>query len=328
MNQLRKKSFWQSKAWFLLATVIIVVGWASQQVVVQDFWRGMGYKPEGKMQEIEAALELTGRGRQIFAASWPAIGPNVEFNDHCNSHNGDVSLLGCYTGGRIYVYEVELEELETGNIVTTAHELLHAVWERMSERERGEVRGWLDKLYAEKKEWFDKELEVYTEGERVEEMYARVGTKLAELPEEAEANYSKFFQNRGRIVEYYERYEAPFLELKAEMEELLLKIENVRAEIDQGKEEYSAKVKELEGKIETFNRCAETVGCFRNEVEFSARRQALVAETGALDGLREELNKEIEENNRRIDQYRELQAGLGRLNDAVNSNIELIEKTR
>lgn len=54
----------------------------------------------------------------------------------------------------------------------------------------------------------------------------------------------------------------------------------------------------------------------------------MVAETGALDGLREELNKEIEENNRRIDQYRELQAGLGRLNDAVNSNIELIEKTR
>lgn len=328
MNQLRKKPFWQGKVWFLLAAFILLMGWASRQTIVQDLWRGMGYRPDEKMQEIEEALELTGRSRQIFAASWPVIESSADFNEHCNSHDRDISLLGCYTGGRIYIYEIELEELKSGNIVTTAHELLHAVWERMSDGEQKKIKEWLMQLYEERREWFDEELEVYAEDEWIEEMYVRAGTKLADLPEEAEEHFRKFFQNRAKVVEYYKLYEAPFSELKTKMEELMVTVEKVRAEIIAERENYLTEVKDLESRIDAFNQCAGTVGCFRSETEFSTRRQALMATKNELESKREQLNSKIEENNERIEQYRELQAGLGKLSDAVNSNVELIEETK
>lgn len=328
MNQLRKKPFWQGKIWFLMAGFLVVIGWASQQAIVRDFWKGMGYRPSAEMQEIRTDLELTGRGEQIFAASWPMIESSVEFNEHCNSYDVDVSLLGCYTNGKIYVYEIELEELETGNIVTTAHELLHAAWERMGKTERQEVSEWLEEIYEERREWFDKELEVYQEGERLEEMYTRAGTKLRNLPEVAEKHYGKFFANREKIVAYYERYETPFLELKTEMEELMTVIEQSRAEIEAGRDEYLSMAEVLEKKIDVFNQCADTAGCFTSAAEFTRQRQGLMKEKDGLEELRERVNTQIKENNERIDKYRELQSGLGRLNDAVNSNIELIEETK
>ena len=96
-----------------------------------------------------------------------------------------------------------------------------------------------------------------------------------------------------------------------------------KAEVEEERKTYLAGVERLDGQIDEFNRCANTAGCFTSESEFSRRRQSLLSERTALESMRERLNGKITENNGRIEQYRMRQQTLGRLNDAMNSNIEL-----
>lgn len=322
MNKLKKKSFWQTNYWIAIVVVVIISGWVMRQPMVWDFWMGLGYEPSAQAEEIRDDLELTDKGKRIFAATRPEIEASGDFNEHCDSHDADVSLLGCYTEGKIYVYEITTEQLVAANKVTMAHELLHAVWERMGKWERTEVEGMLEEVYVQEQEWFDEELEPYAEEERLEEIYTRAATKLMNLPEELEEHYTKIFRNRKKIVEFYQEYEAPFVKLREEIEELEEKIEEVKLEIEQGKAEYLAEMEGLDARIDQFNTCADTAGCFSSQAEFTRRRNALVTEREGLEKMREELNTKITENNQRIIEYREKQTALGVLGDAMNSNIE------
>lgn len=321
----KPKSFWQKYAWAGVVVLCLAVYAALQSTWLMDILKGWGYEPTENMAAIEADLELTDKGRRIFAATRPTVEGSREFNEHCDSHDAEISLLGCYTDGRIYIYEITLAQIAPVNKVTAAHELLHAVWERMSESERHQVTEWLDQVYQNQREWFEDELEIYDDTERTEEIYTRAGTKLADLPDELEAHYAEYFQNRAAIVQFYQDYEAPFLALQTEMEELAEQIREISSEIELGRETYLQDLAELDKKIDRFNTCAETAGCFVSQAEFTRQRQALLAERANLENTRASLNEKITQNNQRIQNYRERQMQLGELNNAMNSNIELVE---
>lgn len=319
----KKAGFWQQQ-WWIVIVVVVAIGCLLDQTVVWDFWRGLGYSPDAAVQEIEESLELTGTGRRIFAATRPAVKDAAGFNESCGEHNSDVSVLGCYADGQIYIYRITDEQLALANKVTAAHELLHAVWERMGTIEREEVKGWLNEVREQNAEWFGEELETYNTEDEIEEVYTRAGTKLAELPEGLEKHYAKFFKNRGRIVEMYKTYEAPFEKLRSEISALYDEIERVRLEIETEREEYNRDVDALDVKIDRFNACANTMNCF-TAAEFNAQRSGLMIEREALEVRRVELNKKIDENNARIDEYASRQDALGGLYDLMDSNIEHVE---
>ncbi len=314
----------QRNEW-LMALAVTAVGFGIygllQSTTVQDWWRARDYREEGVVAEIERDLELTEKGQRIYRATLPVVEAQADFNEHCDSHEVEVSLLGCYTGGRIYVYEITQEQLKDSNKVTAAHELLHAVWMRMSDSEKKEVKEWLEQVRSQHAEWAEDELGLYDDEARAEELYARAGTKLSELPAELEQHYAKYFQNRAKIVEYYENYQAPFNELKAKNAQLEVEILRVKQEIDQEKLDYTNETERVRQVIAEFNDCANSEGCFGSDAEFQARRAAVEQERTALEQTRETLNKKIEENNQRIDEYTQNQAMLGELSEAMNSNI-------
>ena len=321
----KPKSFWQRYAWAGVVVLCLATYAVLQSSWLMDTFNGWGYEKSEMVVAIVSDLQLTAAGRRIFAATRPTVEGSKEFNEHCDSHDAEISLLGCYIDGRIYIYEIELAQLAPVNKVTAAHELLHAVWERMGESERRQVSGWLDQVYNERREWFEGELEVYDAEDRREEIYARAGTKLADLPDELENHYAKYFQNRAVIVQFYQDYEAPFLALQLEMEELFDQIQAVSEEVELGRETYLRDLEKLDAKIDQFNACAETAGCFVSQAEFIRQRQALLAEREHLEAVRAELNGKIAQNNQRIQDYRERQLQRGELNNAMNSNIELVE---
>jgi len=319
---------WRRRGWIVLLAVVLTIGAMFCLPVARDLWRGWMYQPTAEVVEMRENLDLTSKGERIFNAVHPTLEESEVFNQVCNSHNVDISLLGCYTEGKIYVYEIQEEQLATANKVTMAHELLHAAWERMYSWERDQVQTWLEEVYNERREWFDGELETYNESDRIEEIYARAGTKLEELPSDLENHYAKYFRDRAKIVTYYREYEMPFLELKLRLEELVAEVEKTKAEIDQERDEYMAGVNKLDEEISEFNNCAGTVGCFASQTEFARRRNNLLAERTVLEEKRVALNQKITENNARIEEYRKIQQSLGRLNDAMNSNVELVEETQ
>lgn len=294
-----------------------------QQPLVQDTWKGLWYESDEKVQAIEEDLLLTGTGKRIFRATYPALEDKETFNQSCESHNREVSLLGCYVDGKIHVYEITREDLTDSNKVTMAHELLHAVWERMGKGEKDRIKELLEEVRKDNEEWFETELKTYTDESKMEEIWTRAGTKLRDLPEELEKAYAKYFQNRVQIVEFYESYQAPFKELQEKNEKLKAEILATKEKIAQGRDKYTADLEVLDEEIEKFNDCAERMGCFTTS-EFQRERERLTAEKERLEQVRDELNRQIEQNNAKVIEYQENQLALGELADAMNSQVDNI----
>lgn len=293
-----------------------------QSTWVQDWWKGLNYDESSSISAIREDLELTDTAKHIFLATQPALEGAEEFNEHCDSHRADISLLGCYTGDKMYIYAVDLPELKDSNKVTAAHELLHATWARMGKSERAEVEKLLRDFQAENPDWAEAELNLYNDSQKLEELYTRIGTKLREIPAELEAHYRRYFQDRQKIVEFYESYQTPFNELLEENKALQAKVAKLNQELESERAGYFERLEKLEAEIEKFNQCADTEGCFRSTAEFQQRRNYLETERNILSTIRTEINQKIDENNAAVAKYEENLKKLGKLNAALNSNLE------
>ena len=305
---------------------MVVLGGATLAIVlnrvwIYDFWRGMGYEPSVEMGRIRDRLGLTERGEFLFRAVWPELDGREEFNEKCRSEaDMGVAVLGCYTEGKVYVYDIVDEELEGIRELTTAHELLHAVWERMREDERKELIESLMRVFEANQEALEEELGVYGISEREEELYVRAGTEIRGLSADLEKHYEEVFKNRDKIVNYYEGYIGVFRRIETEMEELENEVEKVGVEIETKTAEYELKVGQLDAEAISFNSCAEIAGCFKSEEEFRLRREELIMEQEALIEMYDELNRLIDRYNELVDKYNTDVTHVRRLNNVVNSN--------
>lgn len=308
------------------ATTAVMVGIYAivQSVPVQDWWSSLQYDEPERVAEIRKDLALTGKGERIFLATQPAVEEAESFNEHCNSHRKDVSLLGCYTNDKMYIYQVDREELQDSNKVTAAHELLHAAWARMSSAERERLERSLRIIQRQYRDWAKDELSLYDEEEQMEELYTRVGTKLREIPDELEEHYREYFTDRLKIVEFYETYQAPFEKIRQTNEKLKAEIDKLGVEISEKRAEYSSRLEGLQAGVNEFNACAEQEGCFKSLEEFNQRKAQLKQEESALNKLREDVNQQIDQNNKLVQEYNVNQMALGELNDALNSNMETL----
>lgn len=311
----------------LAVTAVLLMGYALwQSRLVQDLWRGWSYEEPENILELREELGLTEKGKRIFLATQPALeSAAAGYNEHCKNDRVEVALLGCYVDDKMYIYDVTREDLRDSVKVTAAHELLHAVWARMGTGERERVEEMLEGVKREYGGWAEEELSLYEEGEKIEELYTRAGTKLRDLPEELERHYGEYFGNRGRIVEFYEKYQEPFEELKERNEELKQEVEKLGKEIEEGRSEYDTGMEELRREVDEFNRCAEEEGCFHSEAQFRRRRVELENREKELEAMRLAVNEKIERNNRAVEEYQENARNLGKLSDAMNSNVKKIE---
>lgn len=306
--------------------VLAIISQVLTSGLVSDWWRTLWYRPTAMVSAIEDELELTTKGWRIFASTQPVVEASEDFNYHCHSYDDEVSVIGCYVGGRIYIYEITLNELEAANTVTAAHELLHAAWERLPNLTKKRLTPILEQVYRGHREWFDEELETYDDDERIEEIYTRAGTKLAELPEKLERHYAEYFRNRQQIVAYYEAYEQPFKVLQDELDELETRILAEKAQLATERRQYEQRLMILDTKIDQFNACAEQAGCFQTDAEFQSQRQVLAGTQQELEKVRDDLNERISENNDRIAEYAEKSLQLGELHNSMNSNLTKAEE--
>ncbi len=312
---------------WLVAAVVLLAGYALAQTdFAQDTWRGWQYTEPAEISEVREEMELTDRAERIFLATAPALETAEDFNAHCQNQREDVSLLGCYVDGKMYIYDVQSTELADVKKVTAAHELLHAAWARMNWWERDDLTQKLQKYEQEHQDWVESELEYYNDEEKMEELYTRVATKVRELPEDLEEHYRKYFTNRLKIVEFYESYQAPFEDLRAKCADLREKTDKLNMEIIAEREKYEADYGNLKEKVDSFNNCAATAGCFTSETEFLQKRKLLEDEGMNLQKARESLNQKIDEYNNMVMEYESYRAELGGLSDSMNSKINKVKE--
>lgn len=301
----------------VLALALLLMIW--KRVEIQDYLLGWGYEPTAEMAEIREELGLTARARRIFDASWPELEEREEFNQNCRAGGeGDLAILGCYTNERIYIYNIVSDELVGVRETSTAHELLHAVWVRLTDGERNALDDDLNAVLAQNA-WLVDELAVYGKHEWGEELYVRVGTEVRNLPEALERHYAGIFDDQDRIVEYYEEYIAVFREIEGRMAEISERLEHVQATLDAAAAAYEQKVGQLNAEVVSFNACAVRVGCFATEAEYNSRLALLLQEQKVLMAEYEEINRLVDQYNALVDDYNSNVVHGQMLNNAINS---------
>ena len=272
------------------------------------------------MATIQNSLQLTDRGNFIFKASHPTLDSSDTFNVNCQSNQDDeLAILGCYTQENIHVYNVQSEELKGIRELTTAHELLHAVWKRMHEDDKHALLTDLNTVYTNNKDKLAKEIDNYSTDQQQEELYVRAGTEVKDLPSRLEKHYSEIFQNQDLIVSFYDSYINVFLEIEAEMNQLISEMQSIQQSIDQSTTEYEQRLSLLNAAIASFNACAEQSGCFRTESEFNSRRNELLSEQSTLETIYDHINALVDAYNIRVEKYNTDVTRTDKLNQAINS---------
>lgn len=321
----RRWGLWVSLLLLLVAAVGAVIVVLNREWIY-DFYRGMSYEPSAEMSQIRDKLKLTKRGEFVFKAARPELSESEEFNEVCRSvTDTEVAILGCYAGGDVYVYNIVAEELAGIRELTTAHELLHAVYARMSDEDKSKLESILREVYDENEDVLVRDLGNYVDEEKAEELYVRAGTEIKNLPAELEKHYAEIFQDQDLIVGFYESYIAVFREIEAEMEGLKAEMEAIDEEVVAKIDEYEQRLAQFNANVVSFNACAEVAGCFGSEEEFELERGVLLEEQDALDELYDAINELVDEYNAKVEEYNEDVTQSEKLNRMINS-VEKVEE--
>ncbi|MDB5160286.1 MAG: hypothetical protein JWO99_549 [Candidatus Saccharibacteria bacterium] len=297
------------------------------QQYVKDQITVWSYKPDAKILSVESRIDFSSKGQFNFYATQPEVDGSDKFNADCPRQEVGNPILGCYAGGRIYVYDVTNAQLDGIEEVTAAHEMLHAVWERMSPIDQDRIGKLLQAEYAklsDNKDLTDR-MSYYqrTEpGQFVNELHSILGTEIGNLSPELETYYKQYFNDRQKVVDLHSKYNSVFQNLKSESDSLYADLTTLGASIESRTAQYSADSKQLSADIESFNARANS-GNFSSISQFNSERVSLLARTSALDAERASISADIDTYNAKYAQYQTVSSQVEALNKSIDSIKDL-----
>lgn len=312
----------------LASTIIIVVSVAAasflilNRQMVLDQITLLRYEPSADIVSLADRTTMTEVGRKAFYASQPSLEGSQQFGAICGNNEEGTAVLGCYTNRQIYIFNVTDPQLDGIRDVTAAHEMLHAVYDRMSETERSRIDGLLeieyqklagDEAFADRMAYYAK----VEPGQRNNELHSIIGTEIQVINEQLETYYGRYFADRRAVVQLHGAYSGVFERLKQQSQALANRLDVLATSIEQATEAYNVASRQLNQDISDFNRRA-AQGDFDNQAEFAAERQSLSARSADLAGDRQAINNMISEYN----QLRDRLAAIATQTDALNRSID------
>lgn len=304
-----------ASAFLMAITAVITINFTT----IKDFFTGLSYQPTEEMAQIRTSLNLTDKGNLIFNATMPELKEKQEFNSLCRGTETETAILGCYREDHVYVYNITDEELVGIRELTSAHELLHAVYHRLSAEEKQNLTDILVQVYQTNQDTLGEEIDLYQKEQKKEEIYVRTGTEIYDLPDELEKHYAKIFKDQNRIVDYYNSYISVFKEIEQTLANLLEKAQNLETTINEKTAAYESGAATLNQAVKEFNNCANTPNCFTSRWAFNNQRSALVARQNELTNLYNEINQLISDYNATAAEYNQNLLHGQALNMAINS---------
>lgn len=264
---------------------------------LSDWWRLRGYQPASNISQLADQDTMTSYARHLFYLNKPKLVSSVSnFRKNC-PENEDAIVLGCYHPGEngIYIYNVKVADLQGVAQVTAAHEDLHAIYERLSSKDKQHVDSLLENYYKHglTNQRVKDEIALYKKTEPksvLDEMHSTFGTELTSLPPELENYYKQYFSDRARVVAFSNQYEQAFTErqnkinqddkqlsamkqqidsqqaaLRAQQQQLNATQDHLKSLLAAGKtDEYNAGVPSYNSQVQSYNA---TVADLKQEID-------------------------------------------------------------
>ena len=196
--------------------VVPVVGlW--QRNAIYDAVRLYGYSAPPAVANLAARNVMTDYGQHLFYVNRPElVSDSATFRADCTVTEQTI-VLGCYHPNQngIFVYNVSDTRLAGIQEVTAAHEMLHAAYDRLSNRDKKDVDKMLNDFYKNdlKDQRILDTIEAYKKTEPndvVNEMHSIFATEIASLPAPLEKYYKRYFVSRTAVVAFSQNYENEF----------------------------------------------------------------------------------------------------------------------
>jgi len=308
-----------SIALFLGAIWIVL----NQQYIV-DRISVLQYSPSAEIVELTNTVDYTDEGRFYFYAARPIIDGTTLFNKMCERQEKESAILGCYVNNLIYIFDVKNEKLAGVKTVTAAHEMLHVAYRRLPASEKERVDELLAQEHAKQNSPDLKGRMEYYErtepGEKFNELHSIIATEFSDISPELEKYYSRFFNDRQKIVALHDSYNSQFKELSNKQQSLSKELDTLAAEIKQLSEQYNVSVDELNGNISRFNDRAAS-GYFVSEAEFNTSRGQLQEKSDQLAALRNEVDGKVAQYEAKRVEYNTIVGETNKLQESLDSSL-------
>lgn len=325
----RRRSFGGLLAGIVL--LALLAGGILYRQRIMDQVKVWQFTPTPGIMRLAERAQLSDEGRFYFYVTHPRLETAAEFNDDCRRKEANSPLLGCYVQGadRIHIFNVDNPELDGIKEVTAAHEMLHAVYARLSEARRRELGEQLEAAYQRVK---DAELEqrmAYYErqqpGSRQNELHSILGTEYESLGPELEAHYARYFRNRQVVVGLHRAYHQTFRSLEQEQQRLSGDLAQRRTTLEQRMARYQQQVAALNARIGDFNRRA-AAGDFASEAAFQRERGQLRRDGDALKREQAAIETAVNEYNNDVTKLNELGGKMEQLQKSLDS-FQAVERS-
>ena len=236
-------------------------------------------QPTVEVTAFANRLLLTEEGREVFFSAGPIVRAAPQYEVDCRTFGSDDT--GCYSDGRIVIFERRDPRLDGMMEVTAAHELLHAAWERMTSDERAFLEPSIRAAFAtipDMESTIAGYLDYYgvtsvDNPQMLDEMHSFVGTDVVPVDPALEAHYSRFFADRPSVVALNDvsrlaQLRARFDQINARMGELNAAADALGARIEAGAvADYSTAVTEFNANVTEQNALIAEFDLGRAEVD-------------------------------------------------------------
>ena len=254
---------------------------------------------------------MTDYGRKLWYLSQPILDDKTKFVGDCSSAEQSI-VLGCYVSDKgIFVLRVTDNRLSGVQEVTSAHEMLHAAYERLSDNDKKDVDSMTNKAYQDlKDDRVIKNIEAYRSRDSKvvpNELHSILATEVEKLPSDLEKYYQKYFNNRLRVIEYSKNYEKVFTGIKDNADTIESQIISQKRIID----EQESSIKNQANQLESDRRKLDQLLSANKRDEYNAQAKYY--------------NQNVKGYNQLVAQYKQ---SISNYNDLVNkyNDLALIQK--
>jgi len=292
---------------------------------LSDTLRFWSYQPPAAVSSIVSRSGMSDAGIFALYSAQPSIEGNATFNDKCGRQEQNTAILGCYSNGKIYIYDVTDKKLDGIKEVTASHEMLHAVYQRLSPDEKSKVDKLLEEEYAKlsANPAFSERMAFYARtepGERDNELHSIIGTEVGEISSDLEAHYTKYFTDRAKILALFNNYNGVFMSLDTQAKSLQSQLDTLGDKIKSDSNKYNVDVKTLNASIADFNQRA-SAGAFSTQAAFNSERASLQRQVESVTNERDAIDKEIDEYEKLRVQYNDTVTQTHELYKSIDSNL-------
>lgn len=268
-----------------------------------DWWTLRGYEPSAEISRLADESFLSDEGRKLFYLHDPELLNKEQFQGKCSVQEETI-VLGCYISrDKIYIFDVNDERLEGVEQVTAAHEMLHVVYERLSNSERENMDRMVTEYFATlNDERLTRTIENYRKRDPTivpNELHSILATEVRDLPAELEEHFSKYFIDRLKVVALSEAYENEFTLLENQTEQFDIQLESLNSSIQENEnrskllgsalEAEQRSLEALRGNTDLYN---EAVPRFNQKVrEYNQQLEDLRNEIAKYNDIAEKRNE-------------------------------------